>query len=44
MRDQWLDEQDVDHSDEFSYALWRLREYGPEPDEGEGMMIGGPTL
>ncbi len=44
MRDQWMDEQDVDFSDEFSHALWSLREYGPEPDAGGDMTIGGPIL
>lgn len=44
MRDQWVDEQNVDCSDEFSYALWGLREYGPKPDAGENMTMGGMTL
>ena len=33
MREQWMDEQNVDYSDEFEHALWSLREYGPEPGE-----------
>ncbi len=31
IRDQWIEEQDSDHSIDFEHALWSLREYGPEP-------------
>ena len=41
MREQWMGEQNVDHSDEFGHALWSLREYGPDPDEDEDMIMGG---
>ena len=44
MQEQWINEQNVDYSDEFDHALWSLREYGPEPDAGEDMTMGGQTL
>lgn len=46
MRDQWIEEQNVDFSDEFSHALWSLREYGSEPDSDPtlgDMTMGGMT-
>ena len=33
MREQWMDEQSLDYSDDFEHALWSLREYGLEPGE-----------
>ena len=34
MRERWMEEQDVDLSDEFEHALWSLWNYGPEPENG----------
>lgn len=32
LREQWLDEQYVDHSGEFEHALWSLWDHGPPPE------------
>ena len=31
LREQWLDEQYVDHSGEFEHALWSLWDHSPLP-------------
>ena len=42
MREQWMQEQNVDCSEAFRHALWSLREYGPEPESHPTM--GGMTM
>lgn len=37
LREQWLDEQCVDHSGEMEHALWSLWDHGPLPDETPAM-------
>ena len=37
LREQWLDEQCVDHSGEMEHALWSLWDHGPLPDEAPAM-------
>ena len=41
LREQWMDGQCVDHSEEMEHALWSLWDHGPRPDEVPGM--GGMT-
>lgn len=40
MREQWLDEQAVDHHEEFEHALWNMKEryFAPEQSTGDMRM------
>ena len=42
LREQWMDEQCVDHSGEMEHALWSLWDHGPLPDKNPAM--GGMSM
>ena len=42
MREQWMQELNVDCSEAFRHAMWSLREYGPEPENRPA--TGGMTM
>lgn len=42
MREQWMNEQAADVSEDFERALWSLREHGAAPEEAPAM--GGITM
>lgn len=37
IREQWIDEQDVDCSEDMEHALWSLWDHGPLPDDFPAM-------